>query len=335
LETALSRCTGGKPPEERELEALDESICAQPLTRLLDGLGVDLRGRARERLEFLSRCAGLCPSVALDVAGFPVQARVSLLELWRVYLPLCQTALVLARRSQGVLARRSRGEGGRRVLVGVAGPGASGKSVFAAILREVVNAAQDEVSAAVCPLDGFHLPNAYLDGHWAQDGAGRRVRLRSLKGAPETFDAAAFAECLARLRSEPEVAMPRYDRRIHDPVPAGIRIGATDRVVVVEGNYLLLDRGAWAPVAAMLDLKLMLLAPLGAVRDLMVRRHMWGGRSREDALAHFERVDRPNYDLIAGTAGRADLVALRDARQQLRGVEAPPQPGRPAAGARV
>ena len=321
LEDLLAAVICRPEPAEADIAELCRRLREDPVTAAFESVGFPLAGRARERLDVFARSGALCPSVKLDVAGHPVEAHISRRELWRFYLPVCQAARLLAERRRG------------RVLVGVAGSGASGKSVFARLLQEAFNRGlADAVGpAALCPLDGFHYPNAYLDAHFTARLDGTRVPMREMKGALETFDAEAFARCLERLVSEPSVSLPRYDRRIHDSVPDGIRIGPAERVVFVEGNFLLLDTGSWARAAGLLDLSLFLAQPLAAVQQAMIARHMLGGRSRPDAVAHFENVDRPNFFRCMESAGRADLVVRRDAHQRVVGIEAAPFDSPPVA----
>ncbi len=179
-----------------------------------------------------------------------------------------------------------------------------------------------------CPMDGFHYPNAYLDSHTVTDTQGqRRSLLRSVKGSPPSYDLDGFIETLGRLRAGEAVAAPRYDRRLHDPVPDDIRIGAEDRVVLVEGNYLLLEEGRWAKVAGLLDVSVFLSQPVEVVREAMIERFIAGGRTEADARAYYERVDRRNYEIIMSTIARADLVLERSAEQHITAATAGPRHG--------
>ncbi len=292
------------PPAAADVTQAARLIEADPVTACFRSIGIDLPGAA-DRADLFHRTAHLCPVVPLSVAGHGVEARITPEELWRYYLPLRQAAALMARRSE------------RRVLIGVTGPGASGKSVFAGLLCRVMNTSEDALRAAICPQDGFHYPNAYLDSHLVPDAGGAEVPLRRFKGSPRTFDAEGFIDALRRLRTDDRVGLPRYDRQIHDPVPDAIRIGPGDRIIIVEGNSLLVDDGRWSPVRGMLDLALYFAVPLDAVRDALIARHILGGRTPEDARAHFDRSDRPNYDTFCATAPRADLIVTRDAEQRI------------------
>ncbi|MCD6415666.1 MAG: hypothetical protein J7M08_03085 [Planctomycetes bacterium] len=288
-------------------------IRRDPATKVLLGLGY--KPDPGWRAGALRRTAGLCPSLPLTVAGHAVQARLSLEELWRFYLPLAR------------LIRGPTGSGARRRLVGVTGPGAAGKSVFALLMAEILArlGGDGAAPAALCPLDGFHYPNDWLESHYTVDELGRRVSLQRIKGAPASFDVESFVSALRRLRSEPTVLLPRYDRRLHNPVADSIRVAPGQRIVLVEGNYLLLGSGEWAAVRELLDLRLLITAPPGRLRVAMIARHVAGGRPPQDARRHYEQVDRRNREIILETAPRADLLLVRDDDGRLREVQLPQQ----------
>lgn len=146
--------------------------------------------------------------------------------------------------------------------------------------------------------DGFHLRNAELDARG----------LRERKGAPETFDAAAFAVLLETLRTSREaVPYPVYDRALHEPAMTG-RVGADTPLVIVEGNDLLNDAGAWRRVGAALHACWYLDTPVDTARQWIIDRHVRGGRTQQDAAAHYQRVDRANAQRIASYRPRADRV---------------------------
>ena len=146
-----------------------------------------------------------------------------------------------------------------RLVIGVAGPPGCGKSAFSALLAAVINArtAQDiscQDTACVVGMDGWHYPNSYLDHHTFLQ-SGKMVHLRSIKGAPETFDAQAMLTCLERIRQGGTVDYPVYSRRLHDPIPNGGQIRLNHRYVIVEGNYLFLNEPPWDAFRATFDVR--------------------------------------------------------------------------------
>jgi pantothenate kinase len=49
------------------------------------------------------------------------------------------------------------------------------------------------------------------------------------------------------------VRAPSFDHAVQDPVLDTILISSSDRIVIVEGNYLLLDEAPWNKIAPIAD----------------------------------------------------------------------------------
>jgi pantothenate kinase len=197
-------------------------------------------------------------------------------------------------------ARALTTRGGRRALLGIAGGPGAGKTTLAERLVRALNAGGEPWVAHV-PMDGFHLADVELD----------RLGLRDRKGAPETFDAAGYAALLRRLRAEADnevVYAPGFERVLEQPLAGAIPVEPAARLVVTEGNYLLLGTGAWARVRAELDeVWFCEIDEEERVRRL-VARHVEFGKGYEEAVAWVRRSDQRNAELVAATRGRADLV---------------------------
>ncbi|MEU6342638.1 nucleoside/nucleotide kinase family protein [Streptomyces sp. NPDC046977] len=195
---------------------------------------------------------------------------------------------------------------GRRVLLGVAGAPAAGKSTLARSLVDGVNARLGADTAVQVPMDGFHLSNVQLD----------RLGLRGRKGAPETFDVDGYVHLLRRLRAAQgrTVYAPDFDRALDEPVAAGIAVPADARLVVTEGNYLADDGPGWHEVRDLLD-ELWFLETERAVREeRLLVRHVTGGRTEEEARAFIEASERPNALRVETTRSAATRVLrLNDA----------------------
>lgn len=197
---------------------------------------------------------------------------------------------------------RALGPEDRRLLVGVTGPPAAGKSTLSLALADALGK-QHGIAAVAVPMDGFHLSNVELD----------RLGLADRKGAPQTFDAAGFVHLLRRLRAADEelVYAPNYSRTLHESIGGVIRVPDTARVVVVEGNYLLLDEGPWREVRPLLDLVLYLEAPDVTRQDSLLRRQLAKGLDEPAARDWVESSDEVNARLIVSTRHRADVVLRR------------------------
>jgi pantothenate kinase len=190
------------------------------------------------------------------------------------------------------------GHRGRRILGLAGGPG-TGKSTLAAQLVDMLNRENPGVAALV-PMDGFHMRHAKLEA----------LGTAADKGAPHTFEAAAFADFLQRLKTATgPVSGPGYSRRIEDVVDDAFTVDAEVRLLVVEGNYLLLEDPPWSRVRPLLDLAVFLSAPRETVRARLLRRHAEAGLFTEERNRfHVEHVDLRNYDLVASSRERADIA---------------------------
>jgi pantothenate kinase len=200
-----------------------------------------------------------------------------------------------------IRARALAGDGRRRALLGITGSPGAGKTTFAERLVRELNGAGEPWVAHV-PMDGFHLADVELD----------RLGRRDRKGAPDTFDAAGYAALLRRLREESDgdevVYAPAFERVLEQPVAGAVPVPPTARLIVTEGNYLLLDTGAWQRVRAALDeVWFCAVAEDERVRRL-VARHEEFGKGHEEAVAWVLGTDQRNADLVAATRDRADLV---------------------------
>ncbi len=186
---------------------------------------------------------------------------------------------------------------GTRVVVGLTGaPGAGKSSVATALAAELTH----RVPTTVVPMDGFHLADTTLT----------RLGLRDRKGVPASFDADGYLALLRRLRDGGERAVfaPGFDRILDQPLAAAVTVPPEARVVLTEGNYLLLDEEPWVQVRSLLDeVWFVELDEEERVRRL-TGRHVEFGRTPQAAVRWMELVDVPNARLVALTRDRADLV---------------------------
>ncbi|MFI8091208.1 nucleoside/nucleotide kinase family protein [Streptomyces sp. NPDC086080] len=195
---------------------------------------------------------------------------------------------------------------GRRAILGIAGGPGAGKSTLAGHLVRELNGTGEPWVAHV-PMDGFHLADAELD----------RLGRRDRKGAPDTFDAAGYAALLRRLREEADgeiVYAPGFERVLEQPLAGAVPVPPAARLVVTEGNYLLLDTGAWARVRPWLDEVWFCALDEEERLRRLIARHEEFGKSHAEAVAWVERSDQRNAELVAATRDRADLVVPASVR---------------------
>jgi pantothenate kinase len=188
----------------------------------------------------------------------------------------------------------------RRLLLGIAGFPASGKSTLAKDLAKGINKDLKNKVAIVVPMDGFHRSNAELKawGIW------------ELKGIPDSFNPEAFVNLLTGLRENTSstVGCPAFDRKIEEPSDNAILVQPSHKLIVIEGNYLLLANGTWGKIKPLLDETWYIESNFQKIEPRLLERHIKGGRSPEEARKKMESTDLPNARLIETTKAMADHV---------------------------
>lgn len=191
-----------------------------------------------------------------------------------------------------------------RVLLGITGSPGAGKTTIARQLVESINAAlgsnENDPVAVYLPMDGFHLANSTLD----------RLGIHDRKGAIDTFDGWGFVALLKRLLSETDhtVYAPSFDRNVEEGIAAEIAIPPSARIVVAEGNYLLIDQAPWSDIRSLVAETWFCETPEDERLRRLIDRHERHGRSPEAAEAWANTVDGSNALLIEPSQERADLT---------------------------
>ena len=201
------------------------------------------------------------------------------------------------------LVERARGlvSGGRRAVLGIAGPPAAGTTTLAEqLLAALAPAPPPGLPAghwvAHVPMDGFHLADVELE----------RLGLRDRKGAPETFDHLGYAALLRRFHEDRDdvIYAPGFERVIEQPIAGSIPVFRSARLIVSEGNYLLL----WDDLRPLFtEVWYADLDHSSRLRRL-IDRHVRFGKPEPMAVEWATGTDERNARVIASTRDRADLI---------------------------
>ncbi|GAA4671724.1 nucleoside/nucleotide kinase family protein [Frondihabitans cladoniiphilus] len=198
-------------------------------------------------------------------------------------------------------ARRLASAGERRIL-GITGTPGAGKTTLSTALIDALGG-----DAVLIGMDGFHFGSTEL----------LRLGRRGRKGAPDTFDTDGYVSLLHRLSRQREgdetIYAPLFDRGLEEPVGSSVPVAAEVRLVVTEGNYLLLESGGWGGVSPLLTESWFVSVDAEERHRRLVARRLSYGHATDAAEAWVTDVDETNAAVVDRTAGRADLVLIFDA----------------------
>lgn len=192
---------------------------------------------------------------------------------------------------------RERAAGKDRFMVAIAGAPGSGKSTLAHKLKVELEARGE--SAIVVPMDGFHFDDIILNQR------GHRPR----KGAPFTFDVRGFEVLLKRIRArEDEIAIPVFDRTMELARAGADIVDPAAKMIIVEGNYLLLQSAPWDRLKALFDFSVFIDVQKSELERRLIQRWLDHGFDMDYARNWVASNDLLNIDAVIAGSAKADFV---------------------------
>ena len=231
----------------------------------------------------------------VSVNGIDVHAQYTERAVQEIFLPLLQRLTALQR------------EKGKRLLVMLAAPPGAGKSTLVSFLKTLGRERGCDLQAI--GMDGFHRRQEYLQSHFVSRD-GRRVSMVEIKGAPITFDLERLTASVREVASGAVCGWPVYDRLLHDPVEDAVTVDGD--VVLLEGNYLVLDEDGWRELSACADYTVFVRADAQMLRQRLIDRRIKTGVDLEPAIRFVDYSDMPNVRLCLERSLPADLVLSID-----------------------
>ncbi|KAG6817285.1 hypothetical protein H0H87_010627 [Tephrocybe sp. NHM501043] len=208
-----------------------------------------------------------------------------------------------------------------RLLIGISGIPASGKSTFAFLVtnytNELLSSAGDTSSSALLiGLDGWHLSRAQLDefpdpklahdrrgSHWTFDGPGYVAFIRSLR-QPLVPNALVLTA-------------PTFDHALKDPTYNDVEVHSHHRVIIIEGLYTLLSIAPWNEAGLLLDERWYIHIEIDRAQQRLVKRHVLTGVAKdvEQAVWRAKENDMPN--------GRFVMANMLEPTRTIQSIEDP------------
>lgn len=184
----------------------------------------------------------------------------------------------------------------RRMLIGLGGIPGSGKTTTAKLAVDIANSVAKEegfkTNPYLClPMDGFHRYRCDLNEE--------EMRRR---GSPNTFDVHSFVRSVRNLKLDnKDLKWPSFDHAVADPIQGAINVSYNEhKVIVIEGNYILLDViSEWQQLKDCFDERWFLNCDLDVAIDRLVKRHQKAnGITEEAAKQRVAMNDKLNAFLI-------------------------------------
>ncbi len=233
----------------------------------------------------------------VKINGLDVHARYSERAVRDIFLPFLKEMTELHKKMQ------------RRILVMLAAPPGAGKSTLLAYLEKLSAECEGLEKIQTIGIDGFHRYQDYLLTHTTvRDG--ETIPMVKVKGAPETFDLDKLTERVRKVAAGEVCGWPQYDRLLHNPVEDAVTVDG--EIVLLEGNYLLLDTDGWRDLKKYADCTFMIRAEEDLLRDRLVERRMKTGVAQKAAEEFVDYSDMVNVRTCLTRSMPADLTLWID-----------------------
>lgn len=229
----------------------------------------------------------------IENSGYRMKAYFNELTIETIFIPLLKELTLLQKQFD------------RRIVVYLAAPCACGKTTLSLFLQQLSKEVDGVCELQAASFDGFHYYQEYLLNH-TLIRENKEVCMVDVKGCPETFDLDKAKTKIQALHTHTEVLWPVYDRMLHNPIEDQIVLNKD--IILIEGNYMLLDEEHWKDLKKECDYSIFIKAELDLLKNRLIERKQLGGTTYEDSMKFYERSDKVNAKRIMEHVLEADLV---------------------------
>ena len=233
----------------------------------------------------------------VTINGIEVDAEYSPQTVQEIFLPLLQKLTAMQKAA------------GRRILVMLVAPPGAGKTTLLSFLYRLSREQSGITPIQVIGMDGFHRRQEYLESHHVlRDG--ESVPMVKIKGAPVTFDLDKLKSSIQIVSEGKPCGWPRYERLLHNTVENAIFVDSD--IVILEGNYLLLDMDGWRELSGYADYTVSVTADEDFLRARLIDRRVKTGPDEAESTRFVDYSDMPNVRLCLEKTKPTDLQLRLD-----------------------
>lgn len=218
----------------------------------------------------------------LQVNGHPITAKYHEQNINDIFIPLLQRWTHMQKEKQS------------RLLVLLAAPPGAGKSTLSLFLEYLSHQDSTLTPIQTIGMDGFHRYQDYLDTHFIERD-GKTVCMKDVKGCPETFDVEKLIKKIKEVQIQ-NTYFPFYNRVLHNPEEDMIYVNQD--IVLIEGNYLLLDEPLWKDIHLLFDDTVFISAQIKELEKHLIERKMMGGTPYHQAKQFYQNSDGVNVKRV-------------------------------------
>lgn len=229
----------------------------------------------------------------IDINGIMVNATFPEEDIQTKYIPFLKSLSKL------------QAEKGRRILVMFAAPPGCGKTTLLHFLKKLSEETEGLSPVTIIGMDGFHHYQDYLLSHFTMRD-GKEIQMVKIKGAPITFDLKKLTAAVKKVASGECVGWPEYSRMTHNPIENAVQVSGD--IVLLEGNYLLLNEPGWQELRQYADLTVRLTADEALLRNRLIERQIKSGKPHDIAVQFVEFSDMTNVHVCLSNSSDADIT---------------------------